>query len=211
METKRINILEKTKKMLVENWGTFYGSLAGLLMLSLREYDLISLEIYKTKMNSAVKIVEHFIPSCNYDLLYEFKDITQNNIDKCINRVNCLIVTYKDDAEILRPLNEFKVTRYMILSDILVNLGHYGDSGLCSALKRTLKIYGVNIYPIYDYDLRRFFPEFTFWNALKFKASIFSKITTGYWWYDWKERAKFLKWLIDEYKDDETDLFCLPN
>lgn len=54
--------------------------------------------------------------------------------------------------------------------------------------------------------LKDYFPKFTYENAFKFGAIPGEHV---YWWKhkDWKgDRMKFLDWLIQEYKDDKTNL-----
>jgi len=75
--------------------------------------------------------------------------------------------------------------------------------GLCMAIK----------YACFDYHLKWdpdiIIPKFTNENALKFGASESNAGRLEYWWKFgvWNTgRLDFLDWLIEEYKDDKTNL-----
>ena len=78
-------------------------------------------------------------------------------------------------------------------------------SGLCESICSAL--FRCNIYMPTEIEaaVSRFFPLMDRKNAEHFNALYH----TGYWWYadDWTGgRMDFLNWLIDQYKDDKTDL-----
>lgn len=74
-------------------------------------------------------------------------------------------------------------------------------SGICYSLITALKDYGIP----YNRLLREYFPKFTRENALQFGAD-----NENVWWwipYVWSTgRMNFINWLIEEYKDDKTNL-----
>lgn len=87
-------------------------------------------------------------------------------------------------------------------------------AGLCSLLCSELHSYGLfdsNGYAAMMYSLKKFFPLYTFYNAIAFGAQLDEYL---YWWtpFKWDEeggRMRFLNWLIEQYRDDETDLRTL--
>jgi hypothetical protein len=94
------------------------------------------------------------------------------------------------------------VTRLQILT--FAREHHTDAYGLCSLLHGALQNYGICCEP------NEVFPLFTNRNARLFGA----KFTTScdYWWPkdDWETgRLQFLDWLIEQYKNDPTDLTTL--
>lgn len=89
-------------------------------------------------------------------------------------------------------------------------------AGLCPLLCSALRSYGLldyydMSYPVRMYSLEKFFPLYTLDNAVEFGAKLDGYM---YWWphFKWDEeggRMRFLNWLIEQYKDDETDLRTL--
>ena len=90
------------------------------------------------------------------------------------------------------------VSRKAILNRV-VKLYKGKTDGLCDALERSLIDYG-----IYVSATNAFSEFFTQENAKGFGG-----INPGFWWprKDWTSgRSKFLDWLIEQYKDDKTNL-----
>lgn len=80
----------------------------------------------------------------------------------------------------------------------------YRKTGLCSAIRCALEYYGLSSLSWID-DLSEVFPLFTRGNAKRFGADLI----LVYWWPigEWNTgRMDFLNWLIEQYKDDNTDL-----
>ena len=75
------------------------------------------------------------------------------------------------------------------------------NSGLCYSVINALYNYGLHS----PHPLKNYFPKFMRENALQFGAD-----KRGDWWWEpeiWNTgRMNFLDWLIEEYKDDKTDL-----
>lgn len=74
-------------------------------------------------------------------------------------------------------------------------------SGICYSVISALRDYGVPC----NHWLDEYFPKFTKENALQFGADK----DDNWWWTPnvWDTgRMDFLNWLIEEYKDDKTDL-----
>lgn len=48
-------------------------------------------------------------------------------------------------------------------------------------------------------------PKFTYTNAQQFNGNFYYR---SYWFPlgDWKKRKEFIRWMMNEYKDDKTDL-----
>lgn len=103
-----------------------------------------------------------------------------------------------------------KVTRLQVLEKakeyMLVPIYEYG---ICYALTKALVFY--EVIPEWAYFphtfLKNYIPLFTIRRATKFGAK--SNIPNGYWWtpgYLGTGRIDFLNWLIEEYKDDDTNL-----
>lgn len=48
-------------------------------------------------------------------------------------------------------------------------------------------------------------PKFTYTNAQQFNGNFYHR---AYWFPlgDWKKRKEFIRWLMEQYKDDKTDL-----
>lgn len=91
--------------------------------------------------------------------------------------------------------------------------------GLCPLLCSALRSYGLledDIYFSVNMDaLKKFFPLYTHDNAVEFDAWR-DKPMSGceFWWppFVWDDssgRMRFLNWLIEQYKDDDTDLRTL--
>lgn len=91
--------------------------------------------------------------------------------------------------------------------------------GLCSLLAEALRYYGILLDGMsfcgrMD-ELKKFFPLYTHDNAVKFGARSGEQMSEyTFWWpsFVWDEeggRMRFLNWLIEQYKDDETDLRTL--
>ena len=75
--------------------------------------------------------------------------------------------------------------------------------GLCSSIAEALRNYGV--YSNVPHLFTEYFPKFREEEALNFGA----EWKLGWWWEPdvWNTgRMDFLDWLIEEYKDDKTDL-----
>ena len=85
--------------------------------------------------------------------------------------------------------------------EVLERAKKFKSHGLCHSIRYTLDRY--NMSHIYRVD--EYFPKFVKENALQFGADKYSD-----WW--WKNdvwdtgRMNFLDWLIEQYKDDKTNL-----
>ena len=93
-----------------------------------------------------------------------------------------------------------KTLKCVYRKDILeYALKHNHNLGVCLALYRSLLHYGF-IISIYKY-----LPLATFNNVKNFKAE---PRHDGYWWPlgDWSNRIKYLEWLLEQYKNDKTNL-----
>lgn len=100
--------------------------------------------------------------------------------------------------KLFKNSENYSVTREIVL----IRAGKYRMSGLCWALCVALKDYGM--YCEYSH-LSKYFPLFTRDNAFAFGAAE----DCMYWWpaNNWSTgREDFLNWLIEQYKDDQTDL-----
>lgn len=87
----------------------------------------------------------------------------------------------------------------------------YQSSGLCYAIKRALLYYGYNIHYTCASDVKDILqiPLYDVKEAVKFNADIRHGARTGFWWTIgvWnKGRLDYLNWLINQYKNDKTDL-----
>ena len=75
-------------------------------------------------------------------------------------------------------------------------------AGLCFAIDEALRDYGINLHHPFS---TTYFPKFRKEMAFKFGAN---KLDS--WWWPpriWDTgRMDFINWLIDQYKDDKTDL-----
>ena len=106
----------------------------------------------------------------------------------------------------IKRIFRLPVTRYDILKCAKKRAIKYPETygGICNIITDTLLFdFGLSI----ECFLKDYFPKFTYENALKFGA--IPEHEHMYWWKykDWKgDRMKFLNWLIQEYKDDKTDL-----
>ena len=92
----------------------------------------------------------------------------------------------------------FPVTR----KEVLKRAKKFKGRSLCFSISHTLNEYDI----LHSFNhLYALFPKFIKRNALPFGANRFSE-----WWWDefvWETgRMDFLDWLIEEYKDDKTDL-----
>ena len=86
--------------------------------------------------------------------------------------------------------------------DVLRKAKSYKGPGLCLAIQQALLYYG--LYPV-RWSLSKTFPLFTRENAKRFGGDP-SRL---YWWPidEWNTgRMDFLNWLIEQYKNDNTDL-----
>ena len=93
-----------------------------------------------------------------------------------------------------------KTLKCVYRKDILeYALKHNHNKGVCLALYRSLLHYG------FSTSICKYLSLATLNNAKKFKAEI---RCDGYWWPlgDWTNRIKYLKWLLEQYKDDKTNL-----
>lgn len=88
--------------------------------------------------------------------------------------------------------------------DVLRYANKHQDWCLCYTIHDALVHFGIDTkeYGICE-SVRHYFPEFTNENAIPFGAT-----DATYWWTPnvWKDRAKFLEWLIKFYENDKTDL-----
>lgn len=76
--------------------------------------------------------------------------------------------------------------------------------GLCLLIQDSLRFYGITTQ-CYTTEERYYFPLYTRQNAFCFGATK----DTAYWWHpcQWNTgRMDFLDWLIEQYKDDKTNL-----
>jgi hypothetical protein len=100
-----------------------------------------------------------------------------------------------------------KITRLDVLKKakgLYVNGICRDYSGLCKVLRYSIAFFGHYIPTIV---MHRYLPLFTFENAKKFGANGDKR---WYWWkpYEWDTgRLDFLNWLIEQYRDDDTNLF----
>ena len=93
-----------------------------------------------------------------------------------------------------------KTLKCVYRKDILeYALKHNHNQGVCRALWNSLHHYGLYI------NTNRYLPLANFSNAKIFNAR---SRNDGYWWPlgDWTNRTKYLKWLLEQYKDDKTNL-----
>ena len=94
-------------------------------------------------------------------------------------------------------LFQFPVTR----KEVLLRAKKLKECGLCLSFCHVLNKYNIS----HNYQYTRYFPKFVRKNALPFGANK----DVDYWWepYIWNTgRMDFLDWLIDQYKDDKTNL-----
>lgn len=99
-------------------------------------------------------------------------------------------------------LFELPVRRKSVLTLAKKIRTKHSNVGLCAAISSALTEYGI----WKDRTLKEFFPEFTFENAKeKFKADGTKEF---FWWIDYNDpnRIEFLDWLIEQYKNDKTNL-----
>lgn len=92
--------------------------------------------------------------------------------------------------------------------EILKRAKRYKESGLCYAILKAAGDYKVNVH----IPLTISFPLFTYNNAFPFGAKIpcgYCMAMNQYWWPRgiWDSgREDFLNWLIEQYKNDKTNL-----
>ena len=120
-------------------------------------------------------------------------------------------ITKKLNSKRKRPIFRNDILRLIALgpTDILSMYTYH--SGLCFAISKTLYIFG---FTGKTKELNAAFPLFTIENALKFSS--YDATPNGYWFEtnwsssfeDWKTngRLDFLNWMIDQYKDDTTNI-----
>lgn len=102
-----------------------------------------------------------------------------------------------------------KTLRCVYRKDILeYTLKHYNypscenHAGLCISIHKALCYYGIDISSM---AIKIIIPLFTINNAI----SLFNAKPNYYWWPkgEWNTgRLDFLKWLLEQYKDDKTNL-----
>ena len=89
--------------------------------------------------------------------------------------------------------------------EVLERAKKYKNYGLCYAINRALIYYKLTFSTDYDI-IKSIFPLFKIDNAYRIaKANPFK----DYWWPkgEWNTgRMDFLNWLIEQYKNDKTDL-----
>lgn len=94
-----------------------------------------------------------------------------------------------------------KTLKCVYRKDILeYALKHNHNKGVCHALLSSLERYGLRP------NIQRYLSLVNFSNAMKFKAEYRGD---GYWWPhgEWNTgRLDFLKWLLEKYKNDKTNL-----
>lgn len=93
-----------------------------------------------------------------------------------------------------------KTLKCVYRKDILeYALHHNHDTGVCNAIWCSLSHYGL------VRNIEKYLPLENMDNAKKFKAKY---RCDRYWWplNDWTDRIKYIKWLLEQYKDDITNL-----
>ena len=78
-------------------------------------------------------------------------------------------------------------------------LKHNHEEGVCNALWKSIFYYDLNL------TIGKYLPLENLNNAKRFGAELRDN---GCWWPlgDWTNRIKYLKWLLEQYKDDKTNL-----
>lgn len=93
-----------------------------------------------------------------------------------------------------------KTLKCVYRKDILeYALKHNHNAGVCNAIWSSLSHYGLGR------RINWYLPLANLYNAKRFNAEA---SYDGYWWPlgDWKNRTKYLEWLLEEYKNDKTNL-----
>jgi len=95
--------------------------------------------------------------------------------------------------------------------DVLKRVRNHHDLGLCYSISDALLHFKLPPYNGICDTVKYYFPLFTRKNASAFDAN-----GELYWWPcgEWipgKGRMAFLEWLIEQYKDDKTDLRTLKS
>lgn len=111
-----------------------------------------------------------------------------------------------------KRLFNLPVYRYDLLRYIL----HHDHSlGICNAVWGALQMAGLR--EVYERETAavddsgisisfpHILPKFTYTNAQQFNGNFYCH---AYWFPlgDWKKRKEFIRWLMEQYKDDKTDL-----
>lgn len=106
--------------------------------------------------------------------------------------------------KIKRVLSKLKILDCSVTRvDVLRKAKSCKKEGLCLAIRHALVYYDLPSLTLAD--LSEIFPLFTRENAKRFDGDPFHL----YWWpiYEWNTgRMDFLNWLIEQYKNDNTDL-----
>lgn len=102
-------------------------------------------------------------------------------------------------------------TRPVRRVDVLKRVRNHHDLGLCYSISDALVHFKLPPYSGICDTTKYYFPLFTRENASAFDAN-----AELYWWpfNEWipgKGRMAFLEWLIEQYKDDKTDLRTLKS
>lgn len=98
-------------------------------------------------------------------------------------------------------------------------LHHEHGLGICNAICGSLVMAGLESIYIFDRECTiadehypeifipypHILPKFTYTNAQQFNGNFYH---IGYWFPlgDWEKRKEFIRWMMNEYKDDKTDL-----
>lgn len=93
-----------------------------------------------------------------------------------------------------------KTLKRVYRKDILeYALKYHHTSGVCNAIWSSLLHYNLSM------NINKYLPLANLHSAINFKARL---RYDGYWWPlgDWTNRIEYLKWLLEQYKDDKTNL-----
>lgn len=92
-----------------------------------------------------------------------------------------------------------KTLKCVYRKDILKYALKHHKAGVCATLWNSLWHYNIPA------NMHVYLPLANLDNAKNFKAE---SRQDGYWWplNDWTNRIKYLKWLLEQYKDDKTNL-----
>lgn len=101
------------------------------------------------------------------------------------------------------PVYRYDLLRYA--------LHHDHRLGICNAVRGALVRAGLDeeISDVDDNGISiqypHILPKFTYTNAQQFNGGFYHR---AYWFPlgDWKKRKEFIRWMMNEYKDDKTDL-----
>ena len=108
------------------------------------------------------------------------------------------------------PVYRYDLLRY--------TLHHDHSLGICNAVWGSLCIAGLReVYERETNDVDdsgisiqfpHILPKFTYTNAQQFNGDFYYR---AYWFPlgDWKKRKEFIRWMMEQYKDDKTDLRTL--